>query len=102
MVTSSLIFLVTSHMRHIWSRGSSFFLAVLCMMAVRKDWGLKKPGSQTEEGRLKSEVQLSVIIQISYQTSQQSVREQETFSLPSSLILRRRSVYQADKPLREA
>ena len=29
-------------------------------MAVRKDCGLKKPGSQTEEGRLKSEVQLSV------------------------------------------
>ena len=49
------------------------------MMAVRNDWGLKKPGSQTEEGRLKSEVQPS-----------------------SSLILKRRSAYQADKPLREA
>ena len=28
-----------------------------CMMAVRKDCGLKKPGSQTEMGRLKSAVQ---------------------------------------------
>ena len=49
------------------------------MMAVKKDWGLKKPGSQTEEGRLKSDVQPS-----------------------SSLILSRRSAYQADSPLREA
>ena len=61
------------------SRGSSFFLAVLCMMAVRNDWGLKKPDSQTEEGKLKSDVQPS-----------------------SSLILRSRSAYQADKPLRDA
>ena len=66
-------------MRHILSRGSSFFLAVLCMMAVRNDWGLKKPESHTEEGRLKSDVQPS-----------------------SSLILRSRSAYQADKPFREA
>ena len=29
-------------------------------MAVRKDWGLKNPGSHTEEGRLKSEVQPSL------------------------------------------
>ena len=57
---SSLIFLVTSHIRHIWSSGSSFFLAVLCMIAVRKDCGLKKPGSQTEEGRLKSLVHPSL------------------------------------------
>ena len=27
-----------------------------CMMAVRKHWGLKKPGSHTEIGRLKSAV----------------------------------------------
>ena len=47
-VISSLVFLVTSHVRHILSSGSSFFLAVLCMIAVRKDCGLKKPGSQTE------------------------------------------------------
>ena len=60
-VISSLVsFLVTSQTRHILSSGSSFFLAVLCMMAVRKDCGLKKPGSQTEEGRLKSEVQPSL------------------------------------------
>ena len=78
-VTSSFCFLVTSQTRHILSKGSSFFLAVLCMMAVRKDWGLKKPGNQTEEGRLKSEVQDS-----------------------SSLILSRRSAYQADSPFREA
>ena len=85
-----VIFLVTSHTRHILSRGSSFFRAVLCimiinivimklvtttammktvmtilmmatlgstcMMAVRKDCGLKKPGSHTEIGRLKSAV----------------------------------------------
>ena len=48
-------------------------------MAVRNDWGLKKPESQTEEGKLKSDVQPS-----------------------SSLILRSRSAYQADKPLRDA
>ena len=78
-VISSLVFLVTSQVRHILSSGSSFFLAVLCMMAVRKDWGLKKPGSQTEEGRLKSDVQLSVIIQFSYQTSQQSVRRHSPY-----------------------
>ena len=69
--TSPECLLVTSQVRHILSSGSSFFRAVLCMMAVRKDWGLKKPGSQTEEGRLKSDVQLSVIYQFSYQTSQQ-------------------------------
>ena len=84
-----VIFLVTSQTRHILSRGSSFFRAVLCMMsnivimklvtttammktvmtilmmatlgstcmmAVRKDCGLKKPGSHTEIGRLKSAV----------------------------------------------
>ena len=49
------------------------------MMAVRKDWGLKKPGNQTDDGRLKSDVQAS-----------------------NSLILRSRSAYQADKPLRDA
>ena len=70
IVTSSLIFFVTSHMRHIWSRGSSFFLAVLCIIAVRKLWGLKKPDSHTELGVLKSATQAS-----------------------SSLIRRRRSAY---------
>ena len=49
------------------------------MIAVKNDCGLKNPESQTEEGRLKSDVQLS-----------------------NSLILRRRSVYQADKPLSDA
>jgi hypothetical protein len=49
------------------------------MIAVRKDWGLKNPGSQTDAGRLKSDVQLS-----------------------NSLILSRRSAYQAERPLREA
>ena len=58
--TSPECLLVTSQVRHILSSGSSFFLAVLCMIAVRKDWGLKKPGSHTEEGRLKSEVQPSL------------------------------------------
>jgi hypothetical protein len=56
---SPACFLVTSQVRHILSNGSSFFLAVLCIMAVKKDWGLNNPGSQTEEGRLKSEVQPS-------------------------------------------
>ena len=73
------IFLVTSHTKHILSSGSSFFLAVLCMTAVRKDWGLKKPDIQTDTGRMKSDVQDW-----------------------SSLILSRRSAYQADRPLREA
>ena len=77
--SSLFIFFVTSQTKHILSRGSSFFLAVLCMIAVKNDCGLKNPESQTEEGRLKSDVQLS-----------------------NSLILRRRSVYHADKPLSEA
>ena len=49
------------------------------MMAVRKDWGLKKPGSHTEAGRWKSEVHPS-----------------------NSLILSSRSAYQADRPFRES
>ena len=49
------------------------------MIAVRNDCGLKKPESQTEEGKLKSDVQPC-----------------------NSLILRSRSAYQADKPLRDA
>ena len=57
------------------SRGSSVFLAVVCMMAVRKDCGLKKPESQKEHGSMKSEVQPC-----------------------SSLILSRRSAYQAVRP----
>ena len=36
-VNSSLKRLVTSHCKHILSNGNSCFLAVLCMMAVRKD-----------------------------------------------------------------
>ena len=52
---------------------------MLCIIAVKKDWGLKNPGNQTEEGRLKSEVQPS-----------------------SSLIRRSRSAYQADRPFRES
>lgn len=71
--------LVTSLMRHILSSGSSFFLAVLCMIAVRKDCGLKRPGSQTEVGRAKSAIQQW-----------------------SSPILSRRSACQADNPFREA
>ena len=67
-------------MRHILSSGSSFFLAVLCMIAVRKDCGLKKPGSQTEAGRANSE-------------------EIQPWSSP---ILSSRSAYQADNPFREA
>lgn len=58
-VTSSLVFLVTSTDRHILSSGHSFFLAVDCMMAVRKDWGLKKPASHTVVGSAKSVVQAS-------------------------------------------
>ena len=77
--TSPGCFLVTSHVRHILSRGSSFFLAVLCMMAVRNDCGLKKPGSHTDEGKLKSDVQPS-----------------------NSFILRSRSAYHADKPFKDA
>lgn len=78
-VISSLVFLVTSHVRHILSKGSSFFLAVLCIIAVRNDCGLKNPGSQTELGRLKSEVQVS-----------------------NSFILTNKSAYQADNPFNEA
>lgn len=56
---SSRVFLVTSTDRHILSSGHSFFLAMDCMMAVRKDWGLKKPASHTVVGRAKSVVQAS-------------------------------------------
>lgn len=56
---SSRFFLVTSTDRHILSSGHSFFLAMDCMMAVRKDWGLKKPASHTVVGRAKSVVQAS-------------------------------------------
>lgn len=41
------------------SNGHSFFLAILCIMAVRNDCGLKKPESQTQAGKLKSDTQLS-------------------------------------------
>lgn len=49
-VNSSFCFLVTSHWRHILSSGRSFLRAVLCMIAVSRDWGLKNPASQTQEG----------------------------------------------------
>ena len=43
----------------ILSNGHSFFLAMDCSIAVRKDCGLKKPESQTTLGKQKSDVQLS-------------------------------------------
>lgn len=49
-VKSSFCFLVTSQTRHILSSGNSFFRAVLCIMAVSNDCGLKNPASQTTEG----------------------------------------------------
>lgn len=49
-VNSSFCFLVTSHCRHILSRGHSFLRAVLCMIAVRNDCGLKKPANHTDDG----------------------------------------------------
>jgi len=49
-VKSSFCFFVTSHCRHILSRGSSFLRAVDCIIAVRKDWGLKKPDNHTDDG----------------------------------------------------
>lgn len=49
-VKSSLHFFVTSQTRHILSSGSSLRRAVLCMMAVSSDCGLKKPASHTTEG----------------------------------------------------
>lgn len=49
-VNSSFCFLVTSHCRHILSKGHSFLRAVLCMIAVRNDCGLKKPANHTDEG----------------------------------------------------
>ena len=56
-VSSWGTFLVTSQVRDILSNGSSFLRAVLCMIAVKNDWGLKNPDNQTEEGKLKSDVQ---------------------------------------------
>lgn len=49
-LNSSLFFFVTSHCKHILSRGSSYFLAVLCIIAVKNDCGLKNPESQTDVG----------------------------------------------------
>lgn len=49
-VNSSFCFLVTSHCRHILSKGHSFLRAVLCMIAVKNDCGLKKPANHTDEG----------------------------------------------------
>lgn len=49
-VKSSFTFLVTSHTRHILSKGSSLRRAVLCMMAVNSDCGLKKPANHTHDG----------------------------------------------------
>lgn len=65
---SSRIFLVTSTARHILSSGHCFFLAVDCMMAVRKDWGLKNPASHTVAGSTKSVDQTSS----SWKVNQQS------------------------------
>ncbi len=50
-VNSSLDFFVTSVWRHILSSGKSCFRAVTCIMAVKKDCGLKKPPNQTAGGR---------------------------------------------------
>lgn len=52
-----------------------YLLAMACMMAVRKDWGLKKPASHTAGGKMKSTDQVS-----------------------SSLILARRSLNHRAKP----
>jgi len=49
-VNSSLCFLVTSQWRHILSNGHSFLRAVDCIIAVKKDWGLKNPASHTVAG----------------------------------------------------
>jgi len=49
-VKSSFCFFVTSHCKHILSRGSSFLRAVDCIIAVRNDWGLKKPDNHTDDG----------------------------------------------------
>ena len=53
-VSSSLFFLVTSHAKDILSKGSSFFLAVLCIIAVRKDCGLKKPKNMNQSLKVQS------------------------------------------------
>lgn len=59
LVMSSLLFFVTSTARHILSSGHSFFLAIDCIIAVRKDCGLNKPPSHTALGREKSELHAS-------------------------------------------
>uniref|UniRef100_A0A1A9ZDH3 Uncharacterized protein n=1 Tax=Glossina pallidipes TaxID=7398 RepID=A0A1A9ZDH3_GLOPL len=45
----SLVFKLKVH-THILSNGNSLRRAVLCIIAVNKDWGLKKPANQTQEG----------------------------------------------------
>lgn len=52
-VKSSFCFFVTSHTKHILSNGNSFFRAVLCIIAVKSDCGLKNPANQTTEGSWK-------------------------------------------------
>lgn len=51
-VNSSFCFFVTSHTKHILSNGNSLRRAVLCIIAVSNDCGLKKPANHTTFGSL--------------------------------------------------
>lgn len=50
---SPLNFFVTSHCKHILSSGHSILRAVLCIIAVKNDCGLKNPPNHTDEGSYK-------------------------------------------------
>mmetsp|Transcript_3415 Transcript_3415/g.6725 ORF Transcript_3415/g.6725 Transcript_3415/m.6725 type:complete len:203 (-) Transcript_3415:817-1425(-) len=56
---SSIVFLVTSVWRTILSKGRLFFLAVVCIIAVKNAWGLNNPDIHTTLGIDKSEALLS-------------------------------------------
>lgn len=68
-VKSSFCFFVTSHCRHILSRGSSFLRAVDCIIAVRKDCGLKKPDNHTDDGSCKKITTFKCLRKIRIQNS---------------------------------
>lgn len=65
-VNSSFCFFVTSHCKHILSNGNSFLLAVLCIIAVSRDCGLKKPPSQTDAGNWKIVIIKFFVFSVTY------------------------------------
>ena len=92
-VSSSLFFFVTSHAKDILSKGSSFFLAVLCIIAVRKDCGLKKPKNMNSSLRVKiskNNIQMYVRVMGKSNYNQSYLRAKQMLAMQN-----RRSTFQA-------